>query len=139
MRLAWILAAAGLWCGVGNRAGAEESAAPDTSAAVGALVEFEPLCRLDGDGLWGMSLCGPVVLVDWSTRFAVTNAPDPGGAFTPYRGMFVGRLPGEVPVANTAVEWGGGRWTMVMLPLLEDRFARLQLLAHDASIASSPI
>jgi hypothetical protein len=35
-------------------------------------------------------------------------------------------------VANTAMDWGSTRWAVVMLPLSQDPFTRLQLLAHES-------
>jgi hypothetical protein len=37
-----------------------------------------------------------------------------------------------MPVANTDVEWEGERWAMAMLPLPDDLFTRLRLLAHES-------
>jgi hypothetical protein len=104
----------------------------DTTAAAGALVEFARECAAEGDALWGASLCGPIVLVDPTSRFAVLNARDADGRFRAHGEVFVGRLPDGVVIANTAVEWGGRRWTMLMLPLPSDRFNRLRLLAHES-------
>ncbi|HKG94722.1 MAG TPA: hypothetical protein VKA84_22605 [Gemmatimonadaceae bacterium] len=104
----------------------------DTAAAVAALGEFDELCRAHGGVPWGVPLCGPIVLVDPPSRLAVANRPDPERAFVSLGSALVGRLPPDVPIANTAVEWRGTRWTMVMLPLPTDRFNRLRLLAHES-------
>jgi hypothetical protein len=103
----------------------------DTMAAVASLSEMRQACdRVES--LWAVPLCGPIVLVHPATRVAVANAPWPDGAHTALEGAWVGRLPDEVPVANTALDWGGERWAMVMLPLPDDRFDRLRLLAHES-------
>jgi hypothetical protein len=101
----------------------------DTVAAVASLSELRQACdRVEP--LWPVPLCGPILLVHPATRVAVANVPWPNG--TPVEGAWVGRLPDEVPVANTAIDWEGERWAMVMLPLPEDRFDRLRLLAHES-------
>lgn len=105
--------------------------APDTAAAVQALTEFQEACSA-AEGLWPAELCGPVVLVDPATRLAVANAPDRAGEFQPHAGMYVGSWPTGMGVANTALEWDGTMWAMAMLPLTEDRFSRLRLLAHES-------
>jgi len=40
-------------------------------------------------------------------------------------------LPNEIIIANTAFDWNGKRWTMVMLPLPSDYNERLNLLTHE--------
>jgi hypothetical protein len=35
-------------------------------------------------------------------------------------------------MANTAIDWQGDRWAMVMLPLPEDAYTRRVLLAHES-------
>lgn len=44
---------------------------------------------------------------------------------------FAGKLPPNVLVANTAVDWAGVKWTVVMWPLPEDALRRRILLAHE--------
>jgi hypothetical protein len=104
----------------------------DTVAASAALNTFGANCRAVGEKLWRHSLCGPHVLVHPPTRTALASRPDPGGAFAPVSGVYAGRLPDGMMTANTAVEWGGQTWAMVLLPLPADEFARLSLLAHEA-------
>jgi hypothetical protein len=101
------------------------------SEAAGALIEFEEACR-EVEAAWPVPLCGPVLLVDPASRLAVSNQADGEGTLERRGDVYVGRLPEGVPVANTAMEWSNRRWAMVMLPLPEDRFRRLQLLAHES-------
>ena len=88
-----------------------------------ALEDFDALCRAEGGRLWGRSLCGPVVLVDPATRDAIASADGR---------VFATKLPPSISIANTAVDWDGRRWTMVMWPLPEDALARRALLAHES-------
>lgn len=104
----------------------------DTTGATEALEEFEASCDAVGHALWGRSLCGPIVLVYGPTRDAIANSADPDGAFGEEEGVWLGRLPDGIPLGNTAVEWGGMRWSMVLLPLPDERFSRLRLIAHEA-------
>lgn len=105
--------------------------APDTTRAIRALAEFADACRRVASP-WPAELCGRLVLVDPQTRLAVANAPDAGGRFQSRGGAFVGEWPEALGIANTALEWEGDRWAMVMLPLPDDTLARLQLLAHES-------
>jgi hypothetical protein len=45
--------------------------------------------------------------------------------------IFVGTLPKEVNTANTATNWAGVLWTMMLWPLPEDRLQRTRLMAHE--------
>lgn len=108
---------------------AAHAAAPGAAEVVR---EFDALCRADGGRLWGESLCGPLMLVDPKTRAATANQAGAGGAFKPEGGLFVATLPREVNVANTAAEFDGTTWTMVLQPLPADEHARAALLMHEA-------
>ncbi|WP_153067014.1 hypothetical protein [Steroidobacter cummioxidans] len=105
--------------------------AANTDEAIQALIAFKEGCNR-AEALWPAQLCGPIVLVDPSTREAVANQPAPGGQFKRQEGMFLGKWPTEMDVANTAMAWGGTQWAVVMLPLSQDPFTRLQLLAHES-------
>lgn len=105
--------------------------AANTTEAIQALAAFKDGCSR-AEALWPAQLCGPIILVDPNTREAVANRADPGGQFKPQEGMFVGQWPADMDVANTAMAWGGTQWAVVMLPLSQDPFTRLQLLAHES-------
>src|SRR5687767_12309972 len=105
--------------------------AADSAAAIQALTSFKEGCKR-AEALWPAQLCGPIVLVEPNTRAAVSNQPDPAGKFQRQDGMFVGEWPANMDIANTAMDWGGKRWAVVMLPLSQDPFTRLQLLAHES-------
>ena len=104
----------------------------DTAAGAAALADFASACAKDGGALWGRSLCGPLFLVDPATRTVIANQADSAHQLTAQGSVYVGTLPAGVTPANTAVTWGGVHWAMVMLPLPADRFARLELLAHES-------
>ena len=105
----------------------------DLTAAARYFEEFEALCNADDGKLWGVSFCGPILLVDPSTRTAVANRADAGGVLAPRFGLFVGQLPAEVGIANTATEWSGNRWTMIMVwSISDDPKRRMRLIAHEA-------
>ncbi len=101
------------------------------AAAAQALAEFEEACARV-EPLWPADLCGPLVLVHPATRLAVSNRADGQGRFREQDGKFVGEWPANMAVANTAMAWEGTMWAVVMLPLSEDPFSRLQLLAHES-------
>jgi hypothetical protein len=111
---------------------------PDTADAIRVLEEFNEACRR-AEALWPADLCGPLVLVHPPTRLAVANGPDPDETFHARGGMFVGEWPSDMAVANTALSWGDTMWAVVMLPAPSDRFARLQLLAHESFHRIQPV
>src|SRR5436190_21146196 len=49
-------------------------AQPDSSEAQLALKEFGQVCAKEGAALWGVSLCGRLMLVEPKTRLAVATA-----------------------------------------------------------------
>ena len=62
--------------------------------------EAQALCDRDGGRLWGVSLCGPMVIADRRTQTFATNRPAPDGVRPPVLGL-----------VNAPVQWGGERWT----------------------------
>lgn len=96
------------------------------------LSDFQQVCKVAGDRLWGVPLCGRLLLVDPRTRITLASVPDPGGKFEPRDGVFAGMLPSDFLIANTSIRWGGEEWAMVSLPLPTDEFLRLRLLAHES-------
>lgn len=66
-----------------------------------------------------------------TTREAVANQPDGGGVLHETDGVWIGTLPANVIIANTAFRWGGKHWTMVMWPVSSNALPRGRLLAHE--------
>jgi len=93
--------------------------------------EAARLCQGDGGALWHHSLCGPILLVDWSDNTAVANQADAGGVLKPAGKLFAGSLPADVVIANTPIEWSGRRWTELMWPLPDDVAHRHVTLSHE--------
>lgn len=94
--------------------------------------EARAVCTRDAGRLWGVPLCGPMLFADPATRAVVANQPDKESRLRPQGAVFTGTLPPEAVVANTATEWAGVKWTMVMWPLPEERQPRVQLLLHES-------
>lgn len=83
--------------------------------------EATTLCERDAGRLWGVSLCGPMVIVDQPTGTRATSQPEPEGPPP--------RFPGLV---DGPVTWGGLRWFSFPLYMLpeKDADARQQLMLH---------
>lgn len=81
--------------------------------------------------LWGKDMYGPVLLVNPQTREVFSNFPDRAGALKRDGDVFYGHLPEDINTANTALQWNGVVWAMVMLPLPRYENDRINLLAHE--------
>lgn len=83
--------------------------------------EATKLCERDAGRLWGISLCGPLVIYDAATGTRATNRAEPEGP--------VPRFP---EFADGPIEWGGLRWFVAPLYMLPEKDAerRQQLWGH---------
>ena len=61
--------------------------------------EAQALCERDGGRLWGVSVCGPMVISDLRTQTFATNQPAPEGP-----------RPRLLGLVNAPIEWGGATW-----------------------------
>lgn len=104
----------------------------DRAQARAAFEEAKALAAADGGALWHRSLDGPMAFFDPATREIAANQADPEGRLVAKDGVFVGTLPEEVAAANTAIDWAGVRWTMILWPLPESRYVRGRLLLHES-------
>ncbi len=93
--------------------------------------EAQTLSEKDAGRLWGTSLYGPMLFVDPKTRTVVANQADRHGHLKKRGDVFVGTLPAQETIANTAMSWAGVEWTMLVWPLPKDRHERLRLMAHE--------
>src|SRR5688500_18959601 len=83
--------------------------------------EVTKLCERDAGRLWGVSLCGPMVIVDRATGTRATSQPEPEGPTPRFSGFVDG-----------PVSWGGLRWFMFPLYMLPEKDAdvRQQVMLH---------
>jgi hypothetical protein len=86
---------------------------------------------IDAGRTWGVSLDGPIFFVDPSSRVVVANRPDPQSVLKSKDGIWTGTFPDNLNAANTAIDWLGVRWTMVMWPVNDYRQPRERLLVHE--------
>ena len=87
--------------------------------------DVQAVCEREGKRLWGMSLCGPMVIADARTQTIATSQPAPEG---PRPRLLAGM--------NAPFEWGGVTWagyswdTLVSAPPLHAREILLHELFH---------
>ena len=111
---------------------AAQSRGPDAAVAGRYFAEARALCARDGGRLWGRSLCGPMMLADPLTRAVVASEPDREGVLKRSGAVFVGALPPDINIANTAFEWAGVNWMLVMSTALPaDSHRRGGMLMHE--------
>jgi hypothetical protein len=99
--------------------------------AASAFATARAISAQDAGKTWGMEVCGPILFIDAETHNAVANQADSEGILQRAGDVWQGKLPRTVQAANTATDWAGVRWTMVMWPLPQDTRRRAQLLAHE--------
>ncbi len=92
--------------------------------------EARTLCKADGGRLWGVSLCGPIMLADPATHQAVSNVPVKGALRDGALYRFV--LPASVNVANAPAQFGGIRWAQIMWPMSGSAQDRAVVLMHES-------
>jgi len=79
----------------------------DQQRAAEAFNQAKTLCEREGGKLWKISLCGPIVIADPATKTIATNQPAPDAP-----------RPAALGFANSAMDWGGTRWTTISWPSL---------------------
>ncbi|RXM49681.1 MULTISPECIES: hypothetical protein [unclassified Chryseobacterium] len=82
--------------------------------------------------LWNKDLYGPILLIDSKTKAVFANEPDESGILKADGNIYTGVLPDKINIANTAINWNGKRWAMMMLPLPKNKYDRIGLLAHES-------
>ncbi|MFA8434302.1 MAG: hypothetical protein ACEPOZ_07275 [Marinifilaceae bacterium] len=94
--------------------------------------EAKTLCDQDAGKTWGINLYGPILFVDAKTRKVISNVQDAMGELKKEGNVFVGMYPKSRPIANTALEWNGTKWTMVIWQALSsDKNTRNHLIMHE--------
>ncbi|HEY0608276.1 MAG TPA: hypothetical protein VGD35_01440 [Chitinophaga sp.] len=81
--------------------------------------------------IWNHPLDGPLLFVNPRTRQLYANLPDTALGLAGTGPVYTGALPKANNIANTAMQLGGHRWAMVLLPLPAGKQDRLNLLAHE--------
>jgi hypothetical protein len=84
--------------------------------------EVQALCERDGGRLWGVSLCGPMVIADLRTQTFATSQPAPEGA-----------RPRLVGLVNAPIQWGGVIWGAYIWDFVvnETPGKRKELMLHE--------
>jgi hypothetical protein len=119
MRTRYHFIALFLFLVLGAATGAEAQVDPQLAQRY--FQEATKLCERDAARLWGVSLCGPMVIFDPATGTRATSQSEPEGP-----------PPRFTSFADGPVSWGGLRWfawPLYMLPK-DDADVRQQLMLH---------
>lgn len=90
----------------------------------------DALCRADDGRLWGVSLCGPLIVADPQTQAAVANRPVTGARRE--GALYAFSLPAGFPIANAPAQYDGRRWAMVTYPMFGSRDVQAVTLMHES-------
>ena len=90
------------------------------------------LCTADNGRMWGLNLCGPVILANPQTRQFYSSMDGKINHLKRIGTVYTGHLSQDVPIANTAINWNGRKWTMLMDPVLQTEPNMSILLMHES-------
>jgi hypothetical protein len=97
------------------------SAQVDQERAAQYFREASALCEREGGRIWGVSLCGPMVIADAKSQTIATNQTPPDA-----------KRPAALGFANAAIDWGGTRWTtLIWIGLPANEPDRGRLMVHE--------
>jgi len=132
MRITIMILTIMLFYGCSSNVKNNEVSENDWNQAKIAFNELNVALKKEKGQLWNHSLEGPLMFVNRETRTIIANESDNAGELIKRENLFVGKLPKNINIANTAIDWNGKRWTMVALPLPETKEERLNLLIHES-------
>ena len=105
--------------------------ASETEIIAETFSEVDSLLKIDNGKFWNHQLYGPILIIDPNTRIFFANENNSSNQFKKINSIFTDTLPNELNIANTALNWVNKRWSMIMLPLPEDKIARNNLVIHE--------
>ena len=94
----------------------------DQQRAMEYFKEAQSLCERDNGHLWGVSICGPMVIFDMQTKTIATSKAEPDET-----------RPRLLGLVNAPVQWGGETWASYIWNDVETKSPRdrKELLLHE--------
>ena len=89
--------------------------------------EAQTLCERDGGRLWGVSLCGPMVIADAATGTIATSEPAPAGD-----------RPRAIGFVNAPVQWGGTTWSAYVWQMIPKESGGARAAVHARALSLYP-
>jgi len=112
-------------------ANANENLTEEEKSIAQTFLEVDSLLKIDNGKFWGKRLYGAIILINPETRVFYSNENNSANEFEKISTIYKDSLPTDINIANTAINWDGKRWSMVMLPLPTDKIPRNNLLIHE--------
>lgn len=94
--------------------------------------ELESILKHDSAMLWGIKMYGPTMFVDPESRMIVANRQDKNGLLKKNGNVYLGFLPDEYNIANTALTFSDELWTCVSRMDFDNDIERNLLLVHES-------
>lgn len=104
----------------------------DTIAVAAAKYFKEAQRAAKNQTIWNKPLYGPTLFVNPQSRMVWANMPDTQGVLKPDGGVYKGKLPDDIIIANTAINWQGKKWSVILWPLPQNQDERLNLVMHES-------
>jgi len=104
----------------------------DTVSVVAAQYFKEAQRAAKNQTTWNKALYGPTLFVNPQSRMVWANMPDTQGVLKPDGNVYKGILPNDIIIANTAINWQGKKWSVILWPLPQNHDERLNLVMHES-------
>ncbi|MBR8536927.1 hypothetical protein KDU71_15245 [Carboxylicivirga sediminis] len=139
MKISIIILTLIILCGCSSKKQNTVVSQSDWKQATLAFSKLNEVLKTENGQTWNHSLQGPLMLVNRESRVIIANEKDDTNELSKQGALYVGKLPENINIANTAFDWNGKQWTMVALPLPETNAERLSLLIHESFHRIQPI
>lgn len=99
---------------------------------------LDSILTADNGTFWNHQLLGPLLFVNPETRVFVANQNNDQNDFELIGKVYTDTLPEEINIANTAFDWNGQGWSMIMTPLPQSKKALANLMVHELFHQAQP-
>ncbi len=69
----------------------------------GYFEDIKKICNKDNGKLWGVNLWSPIIVIDRKTRTVIATEKDNEGFLTKREGVYTGRFPDSLIIANSII------------------------------------
>ncbi len=97
--------------------------------------QFETIKKVldkDNGAFWERQLYGPTMIVDQKSRKIWANQNSKSNLLKADGRIFTGELEADYTISNSAFDYDGERWTMIMNPLPKNDQVRNSLIIHES-------
>jgi hypothetical protein len=107
---------------------------PDTSRIVSFFTKYNSLCHADNGEMWGISLLGPLLIIDKEHKIIYSNTQDRYHHFNKTGSFYTGTLPDTLGFGSTSTHWLDIHWAQTMWETLMEstETEQLEVLMHES-------